>query len=142
MYPLYCRHNLCLDCQRRHANQATEQQRAQAELEQRITFHRINIDSCYDKGDRGGLLADLFKEGANPIRRKEGTDTTDEHNQKWKLPELMIEASACRLTAGLDYNQPHRSHSIFYTNVSYSLDQVIIRLNLSEVREGGKARYN
>ena len=43
VYPLYCRHNLCLDCQRRHANQATEQQRAQAELEQRITFHRINI---------------------------------------------------------------------------------------------------
>lgn len=25
------------------------------------------------------------------------------------------------------YNQPHRSHSIFYTDVSYSLDQVIIR---------------
>ena len=48
----------------------------------------------------------------------------------------------CRLTAGLYYNQPHRSHVIFYTNVSYSLDQVIIRLNLSEVREGGKARYN
>lgn len=25
------------------------------------------------------------------------------------------------------YNQPHWSHSIFYTDVSYSLDQVIIR---------------
>ena len=43
VYPLSCRHSLCLDCQRRHANQATEQQRAQAELEQQITFHRINI---------------------------------------------------------------------------------------------------
>jgi len=32
------------------------------------------------------------------------------------------------------------SHSIFYTNVSYSLDQVIkILKNLSEVREVGKA---
>lgn len=42
VYPLSCRHSLCLDCQRRHANQATEQQRAQAEFEQQITFHRIN----------------------------------------------------------------------------------------------------
>jgi len=43
----------------------------------------------------------------------------------------------------LPRDQPHRSHSIFYTDVSYSLDQVIIRKqNLSEMREGGKAGYN
>ena len=63
-----------------------------------------------------------------PRRIKMGLDSDSEkakNGGKVNLTAYLFVSRA--LQARPYYNQPHRSHSIFYTDVSYSLDQVIIR---------------